>query len=471
MTGKSMDIGGEKEHCRKEYLQGWNRKRNVGAISLRDAAVAHLPALPQIRCHGNGCYCSLLTKNREYQTQLRGDYCAFVKNSNGGCSGNKLLASYITPSKESDKNRYNKLLRNGKASVVIHFAYRLPGFRDLDEIKGDGVSICSAVFKKLFNLGKPRLKKLQGLSTQQCCGHPPTLQVTHEEAVLGPAQEQNEMFVGEGQPSPGIPTNVGRGIIRLDLADESMEEIIPDSPIRAARHDSDNPGRGVIQAIDVDSPGSGRFQVIKGPSIHIVEDDPLPHLATILSFGTPVDVEAKGNCGFLALMWGLCFDLDVVPEVRVHTFREALKEHALDHKERIFGMSFYRWGDRSRTEGEQKSFENKMWEENLEALFTKGESYETGAAVSGWLDGGKHFPIVADKYNVNIVIYVLDEHTPYTDVYETIPAYGLQQQNVRRTTEFSKLIPPSCDGLDKRRTLYLLLAEKHYQYLSVHRVL
>ena len=303
--------------CRKDYHRKWSYERRDGGISKRDEKVANLPPLDAHLCRKIkkasvvGCHCSLLFQNKEYQKQLQGGYIAVVRNSQDSSSGNKLLASYITCSSEADKNKYDHLLRKGMASrimisKIVHYSYRLPGYRDGEKPPGEEFLICSAVFMKLFSLGKPRFKKLQGLSNA----------------------EYNRKYPAVVQPA------LKRPIVKKEEC----------------------------EIIDVDNP-TGAQEVVD-----LVNDDPLPDIRTNLNdFGTLVDVAPDGNCGFHAVIFGLCDDLK--RETRnwpVDEFRRTLRDHALHNETRLFNMEFYRSGTRrkrSKTEQEEleKKFGGSLW--------------------------------------------------------------------------------------------------------------
>lgn len=288
MTKAKMEQG-TVERCRKECLRNWrSNKGKGGVISTRDAAVASLPPLPKISCwnrkkaKSQGCHCSLLMENYEHQQQLRRHYCAWVKKSKFTNSGNLLLASFITPSKKADRPECDKLLRKGKASEVIHHGYRLPGFREKEKTEGVEIRICSTVFGKLFNLGKARLKKVQGLSTRTW-----KLRGMHQgkekNVTLNPRAEQGS---DEGV---GMVENVG----------DELQDIKKDNT----------------------------------PNTIVIEDE-MPHAATMARFGTLVDVPADGNCGFAAFLWGLCHDLQLqnTRDWGMDKLRRVLREHAVERR-------------------------------------------------------------------------------------------------------------------------------------------
>ena len=89
-------------------------------------------------------------------------------------------------------------------------------------------------------------------------------------------------------------------------------------------------------------------------------------------------------------------------------FRKSLKHHALENEERLLGMTFYRCSQRKRNDEEQLEFEKQFWRESIGKIWKEGKSYRKGAAVKSWLDGAKHFPIVADRFQVNIVVCALN---------------------------------------------------------------
>jgi hypothetical protein len=317
---------------------------------------------------------------------------------------------------------------------------------------------------KLFNLGKPRLKKIQ----DQC------RQIY---------KQQNETKVRPKLKPPG-QWNKENGKVRPKLKPPGQwnkENGTVEDQIRLRCGNAEGTKARIelgggesfegFGHVDIQKEGGTEKIIEKQPAVLVVDDDPLPHAAIIGDFGCLVDVPADGNCGFAALIWGLHHDLQLESNWEIANFRKAIKDHAVTNEDELFGMSFYRLGCNRRQKKEQDIFEKEVWRKSLRTLFTSDEAYKGGAPVSGWLDGAKHFPIIADRFKVNIVVYVLEEIFPYTDIYKIKKNNDGGREGVERQTIFSSLRPPASDGLDKSRTVYLVLADKHYQYLSVGRLL
>jgi hypothetical protein len=101
------------------------------------------------------------------------------------------------------------------------------------------------------------------------------------------------------------------------------------------------------------------------PPVHAVVDDPLPREAVINASGSLVDVEAGGNCGHLALIWGLHNHLKLEARWSVDDFREAVKHPALENEERLFGTGCCRLSHRKRSAEEHQEFEKGKWSKTL----------------------------------------------------------------------------------------------------------
>ena len=179
--------------CRRDYHHLYDSRRKVGKISRRDASVAHLPPLPVLcrKVASFGCHCSLLTSSTEHQMQLRRQHSSYVQESPLRDSGNQLLASCVTP---CDQNPLGDGLttRSGMNLSILNCNCTIPGSRHDGQSRSSKVHVCSPVFKKLHNLGKPRFKKLQHVTQTN---HPVV-----DESVLSTNVSAGELPLDEGAP-------------------------------------------------------------------------------------------------------------------------------------------------------------------------------------------------------------------------------------------------------------------------------
>jgi hypothetical protein len=462
-------------HSQKEYQRKYHRKRKDGHISTRDASVLNLPPL-QVLCKAKkkanriACHCSELTRNSENQQLLRQHYTAVVRKSTSRGAGNELLVSYIKPPLKSDEGKYDKLLRDGKGTNIVNYSYRLPLYDEKENrLKGD-IILCSPVFKKLFNLGKPRLKKLQELSTLKngSCG-PRILKGMRKNDTSKEPLPITMTMTEQSNPSD-IPRTGQEEVIHVRTIQMKSEKMLHNKDYMDNRDDVERAeswkenkkrergGKDAKKSVG----GMEVEEVVHLKTIQLLDDDLVPHAQIMGEFGRTVDVPANGNCGFAVLIWGLHYELKLEPKWTVGKFRECIRVHAVEKEQRVFGMSFYRYSKNRRNNEQHLRFEKKMWTKTLDMLYREERNYQGGARVEEWLDGAKHFPIIADRFKVNIVIYVLDPISPYTDVYKVISGGTVEKQ-----TLYANLRPPRGDGLDKSRTVYMFLADAHYQGLSV----
>ena len=192
---------------------------------------------------------------------------------------------------------------------------------------------------------------------------------------------------------------------------------------------------------------------LQSEDIELIEDDEFAHEEVIRVFGSLADPSADGNCGYEASLLGL-LEVGKTDICGVHELRQALKSHAVQHADRLFAMKFYRRSKRKleTTETAQLAFEQRKWTEMLEGVFTEGRNYETGAPREGWLDGPFHLPIVADKFKVNIVLYVVASLIPYTEIYRRNKTDG----SIATETLMDVLRSPKDIGMSRSDTIFLV---------------
>jgi hypothetical protein len=202
--------------CRPEFHQLYDSLRKVGKISDSDAAIASLDPLT-VTCPKkkkiNGCGCSILTGDQQFQRRIREYYSSTVASSSKSDPGNQLLASFVTPLSDTRKRQYDKLNHNrtiiaGSDLVCVwcrsvpifalsanshkwnsrdcpdfssslayletikgvNFEYRIPRMSNEGMPTGRDLRICVPIFVKLFNLGKDRLKRINEKSRKPLSG-------------------------------------------------------------------------------------------------------------------------------------------------------------------------------------------------------------------------------------------------------------------------------------------------------------
>jgi hypothetical protein len=119
-------------------------------------------------------------------------------------------------------------------------------------------------------------------------------------------------------------------------------------------------------------------------------------------FGKTEDVLGDGNCGFYAILVGL-ERLRKIERKSVTEFRKELWEYAHTNEMKIRNDAF----PESQKKGIGKAI---SWETDVLApLFCEGSSYEKGCRLSSWISGQWHFPLIAYKFQVTIVVYSSDK--------------------------------------------------------------
>jgi hypothetical protein len=138
--------------------------------------------------------------------------------------------------------------------------------------------------------------------------------------------------------------------------------------------------------------------------------DPFDHKEDIKKFGTIEDVKADGNCGFYAILLGLEKMGKIEPRsMTVTEFRKDLWEYAKTNEKQI--------RDEAIPESQKKSVKNAIsWMTDvLDPLFrVTRRSYETGCHRCDWICGHWHFPLIAHKFQIAIVVYSSEKRTTIT---------------------------------------------------------
>jgi hypothetical protein len=201
---------------RPEFHQLYDSLRKVGKISDRDAAVASLEPLTATctkKKKTNGCGCSILTGDQEFQRRIREYYSSTVASSSSSNPGNRLLVSFVKPLSDTRKRQYDKLNHNrttvAGSDVVcvwcrsvpifalsannhkwnsrdcpdflaslacletfkrVNFEHRMPRMSNDGMPTGRDLQTCVPMFRKLFNLGNERLRKINEQSKKPLSG-------------------------------------------------------------------------------------------------------------------------------------------------------------------------------------------------------------------------------------------------------------------------------------------------------------
>jgi hypothetical protein len=126
-------------------------------------------------------------------------------------------------------------------------------------------------------------------------------------------------------------------------------------------------------------------------------------------FGTIEDVWADGNCGFYAIMLGL-EKIGKIERgsVTVTEFRKELREYGTTNEKQI--------RDEALPESQKMGVSNAIsWRTDvLDPLFREGRNYEPGGRLCDWICGHWHFPLIAYKFQINIVVYSTERRTTVT---------------------------------------------------------
>lgn len=184
----------------------------------------------------------------------------------------------------------------------------------------------------------------------------------------------------------------------------------------------------------------------------MIHDTPIPLRGgfrgkeSIERFGTIQDVTGDGNCGYYAAQEGLR-RLNIEHETNITSFRKSLYDHAKQQEDKflcggddwkIYTLGFKAKNGKTaaqlRLEWWNKEVVSKIWKEDV--------AFEKGVAAYHYLDSDAHWPILADKFGVNVVCY----NTRSGDLFTS--AYELQDNGLKYkiTVGFKS---PSELGLDK----------------------
>jgi hypothetical protein len=191
------------------------------------------------------------------------------------------------------------------------------------------------------------------------------------------------------------------------------------------------------------------------------------HKEEMEKFGNAViDVGAIGNCCPYTSMLGLEKIGRIEPGSKTATeFRRELREFASTNQEQFINDNI----PKCQKEGIGKEF---CWEKTvLDPLFLLrlGMSYENGCGVSGWFRGEWHFPLIAMKHKISIVVCASNSNmrdgvkepilSKWTNVYH---ANGEQDWITRR------LAHPCTLPIDIKATIFIVYnGGDHCLHLSV----
>jgi hypothetical protein len=116
-------------------------------------------------------------------------------------------------------------------------------------------------------------------------------------------------------------------------------------------------------------------------------------------FGATEDAEAKGNFGFCAMILGL-EKMGKIERgsVTVSEFWKGLWKHVSANEKQIRDEAF--------PASQKMSVSNAIsWRtEVLDPSFREGQDCEPGCRPCDWLCGHWHFPLIAHKFDVNVVV-------------------------------------------------------------------
>jgi hypothetical protein len=123
-------------------------------------------------------------------------------------------------------------------------------------------------------------------------------------------------------------------------------------------------------------------------------------------FGNIEDVAPDGNCAFYAAILGLekIGKIALRGAVAVTDFRKDLYEYARTNEMEIRDLVIPECQKRSI--GNDYSWKNDF----LDPLYREGYSYEHGCDRFSWISGEWHFPMIAYKYQITIVVYTTSQN-------------------------------------------------------------
>jgi hypothetical protein len=231
--------------------------------------------------------------------------------------------------------------------------------------------------------------------------------------------------------------------------------------------------QSVAQVEDRPKPSNNLPKLAPVPSyLHHLEDecDGFPGKESIEQFGTIQDVTGDGNCGYYAAQEGLR-RLNIAYELGITSFRQSLYEHAKQHEDTFLGgndWEIYNKGFKSKTGKTAVQLRHDWWDkEVLSKIWSQNMSFEEGAAQCHYLDSDVHWPIFADKFQVNVVCYNTRNGDLFTSAYILLQDAGLKYE---RTFGFKSLVEM---GLDKESlsssTVHIVHVGNHFMSVAINK--
>ena len=208
----------------------------------------------------------------------------------------------------------------------------------------------------------------------------------------------------------------------------------------------------VAQVEDRPEPASNLPKPAPIPSYLHLDDEcaGFPGKESIEQFATVQDVgDGDGNCGYYAAQEGLR-RLNIEYEWGITSFRQSLYEHAKKREDTFMGgndWEIYNKGFRSKKGKTAVQLRHDWWDkEVLSKIWSQNMSFEEGAAECHYLDSDVHWPIFADKFQVNVVCYNTRNGDSFTSAY-ILQDVGLKYELISGFKSLAEI------GLDKSSSL------------------
>lgn len=129
-----------------------------------------------------------------------------------------------------------------------------------------------------------------------------------------------------------------------------------------------------------------------------------------------------GNCGYYAAQEGLR-RLNIEYETDITSFRHSLYAYAKQQQDKFLDgghdWEIYNKGFKSKNGKTAVQLRRDWWDkEVLSKIWSEDVSFEKGVAAYYYLDSDVHWPIVADKFGVNVVCYNTSGGDLFTSAYK-----------------------------------------------------